>query len=187
MKSAARQLAARGFAVFPCAPFSKTPASENGFRDAVTDCAGIERLWGKRRWLNVAIATGEMSGVFVIDVDGPEGAAALKAMERAHGQLPPTLTSITPKGRHLFFAWPGERVPTSQGKLGPKIDVRGHGGCCIVPPSIHPSKTRYRWEDATTPIAVAPDWLVGGGAEGSGGPPPPPRGAPGREAGGPPP
>lgn len=160
MKSAARQLASRGFAVFPCAPFSKIPASDNGFRDAVTTREGIERLWGKRRWLNIGIATGEQSGVFVLDMDGPEGAASLAALESAHGPLPPTLESVTPNGRHLFFAWPGQRVPTSQGRIGPKLDVRGDGGCCMVPPSIHPSKQRYRWADENAAIAPAPEWLV---------------------------
>ena len=116
MKSAARQLTTRGFAVFPCSPFSKIPANENGLRGAVTTHEGVEELWGKRRWLNVAIATGTPSGVFVVDVDGPQGAAALAAMERAHGPLPPTLESATRNGRHLFFAWPGQRVPTSQGQ-----------------------------------------------------------------------
>jgi hypothetical protein len=30
----------------------------------------------------------------------------------------------------------------------------------MVPPSIHPTKTRYRWRDETAPVVSAPDWLV---------------------------
>ncbi|MGE4043347.1 MAG: bifunctional DNA primase/polymerase [Acetobacteraceae bacterium] len=159
MKAAALDYVARGFAVFPCYPRTKIPATEHGLRDAVSDRAGVNRLW-KRRGYNIAIATGERSGVIVLDVDGPEGEASLAALQASHGALPVTLESSSGNGRHLYFRHPGRPVRNSTAKIGPKLDIRGDGGCVTVPPSIHPSGRRYAWVDEGTPIAEAPEWLV---------------------------
>ena len=161
MKSAALAHVARGFAVVPCWPRKKRPATDNGLKDAVTDAAGVERLWAKRIPYNIAAVTGAVSGVFVVDIDGPDGAANLRALEEQHGALPPTLVCLTGKGSHLYFRHPGVRVrPNSNGKVSKGIDIRGDGSMAMLPPSIHPSGTRYRWVVPDVPIADAPAWLL---------------------------
>jgi hypothetical protein len=63
---------------------------------------------------------------------------------------------------HFYFRWPGILVRNSASKVAPKIDVRGMGGYCLAPPSMHPSGRRYTWSvDSADTIADAPAWLIG--------------------------
>ncbi len=90
---------------------------------------------GGRRYpnANVAIATGAISGLVVIDIDGPDGEASLATLP----PMPETRIVQTGRGRHLYFAHPGGAVPNSAGKLGKGIDVRGDSGYVVAPPSRH--------------------------------------------------
>ena len=75
--------------------------------------------------------------------------------------MPPTVESITARGRHIFFKWPGWDIRNSVGALAPGIDVRGNGGYVVVPPSVHPSGRRYTWSvDSANAFAAAPQWLL---------------------------
>src|SRR5665811_1384776 len=99
---AALDYAARGLPVFPCVPRDKTPATKRGFHDATMNPATIRRWWLATNY-NIGIRTGAASGVFVIDIDGNDGAASLYALEAEHGALPATPEVITARGRHLWF------------------------------------------------------------------------------------
>jgi len=168
-------LAKRGMAVFPCWPQTKRPATANGLKDATTDTDAIEQWWHREPHYNVALATGAVSGVFVIDVDDADAECALRKLEAEHGGLPPTVETITARGRHLYFRL-SVPVRNSAGKVAHGIDVRGDGGYVLAPPSIHPSGRAYAWSvDSHSALATAPDWLLARIAEptnGSGTPPP---------------
>lgn len=122
----------------------------------------IRHWWGLEPRCNVAVATGAISGIFVIDVDGLGAEAELDKLEREYGELPPTVAAITPRpGRHIYFRMPDVPVSNSAGKIAPDIDVRGDGGYVLAPPSIHPSGRPYAWSvDSAGTIAAAPDWLL---------------------------
>jgi hypothetical protein len=163
MKQAALALALRGLAVFPCWPNKKTPVCRHGLKEATTDAAIIEAWWNAYPIANVAVATGRVSGAFVVDVDvkgGRDGEADLRALEAAHGKLPPTIEAVTPtKGRHVWFRMPEHPVPNSVGMLAPGLDIRGDGGYVLVPPS-QINGARYEWSvDSAGEFAYAPDWL----------------------------
>jgi hypothetical protein len=93
--------------------------------------------------MNMAVITGVISDVVVIDADDP---AALRWCTR-HFPYTPWQTE-TARGFHLWYRHPGVRVPnrarleTGQGRLA--IDVRGDGGFVIAPGSIHASGAEYR-------------------------------------------
>ena len=89
----------------------------------------------------------------------PTGRAALAELERAHAPLPTTLTAATGRGRHLYFDAGQHRIRNSAGRLGPGLDVRGHGGIVTVPPSLHASGHRYQWRIRQRP-APLPIWLA---------------------------
>ena len=118
------------------------------------------------RWprANLAVITGSISGIVVVDVDPKNGGdRSLAALEARHGGLPATIEAITGGGgRHIYFAHPGREVRNRIG-LAPGIDLRGDGGCIIVPPSVHPSGSRYRWKSGHAPgqvdLAALPVWL----------------------------
>jgi hypothetical protein len=161
MQAAALDLARRGLAVFPCQPRGKEPACSNGLLAATTDFARITRWWGCIPDLNIGIATGAASGVFVLDVDGTEGEQSLRQLEQSNGALPPTVEAITGKGRHCYFRI-GEHgaVRNSASQIAPGLDIRGDGGYVIAPPSTHPSGRAYAWSvDSEPDYADAPDWL----------------------------
>lgn len=106
---------------------------------------------------NVGIVTGAISGVVVLDVDGPEGQVSL----RAH-HLSPTPTVATGNGMHLYFRHPGRPVSNFARRL-PGLDFRGDGGYVMAPPPIHPSGRRYAWVEGLSPwdveLAPLPDGL----------------------------
>jgi putative DNA primase/helicase len=141
--------AARGWLVFPCLPSDKRPATPRGFHDATTNSATIARWWGARPY-NIGIATGPLSGLWVLDLDGPEADLG--------GELPATLEASTGRGRHLYFA-DRTGLPSSAGRIAPGVDARGVGGYVVGPPSLHSSGTRYAWRN-DLPLAPVPDWLV---------------------------
>lgn len=122
---------------------------------------------------NVGIATGAVSGFWVLDTDGEAAEAALQALCDVHGPLPLTPQQVTGNGVHRCFAWdPAHPVRNSQGKIGPNIDVRGDGGYIVAPPSVHPGDPVkgippgriYAWALGRSPdelpFAPAPDWLL---------------------------
>jgi hypothetical protein len=153
--------AKRGLHVFPCQPRGKVPACARGVSDATTDHNLIAKWWDAIPDCNIGAACGEKSGIFVVAIDAGEAEAALAQLEKLHGALPPTVESITPRGRHAFFSWPDRVVKNSASKVGPNIDVRGQGGYVLVPPSIHPSGRPYAWSvDSASIFAAAPDWLL---------------------------
>ena len=158
--NAAVAYATRGFAIFPCLPRGKAPATQHGYRGASKDLAQISAWWHQNPSYNVAVATGPASKVFVLDVDGLDAETSLRKLEEQHGALPGTVESITPRGRHIFFRCENSTIRNSAGGLAPGLDIRGDGGYCVLPPSIHPSGRLYVWSvDSADHFAEAPDWL----------------------------
>ena len=106
---------------------------------------------------NIGIVAGPVSGIVVLDVDGEEGDATLKEL----GQLPPTPTVKTGKGRHYYFRQPSFTV-NNRVRLMPGLDIRGAGGYVVAPPSRHENGRQYEWEVdlAQAPFAEVPQWLV---------------------------
>jgi hypothetical protein len=149
-----------------CSSPAKHPTTRQGILDASTE-ERLARIWWERHpGRGVALATGEPSGVWVLDLDGEEGKRTFLALQEDHPPLPRTPASRTGGGGfHLFFRMPGDRdVRNSAGKLGHGIDVRGTGGYVLLPPSGHVSGRRYQWVAGRSPddlqVALAPIWLL---------------------------
>src|SRR5262245_6877730 len=116
---AALAFAARGMHVFPCIPRGKTPATARGVKDATIDQIVIDAWWRANPNYNVAIATGRVSNIFVVDVDGVDAEAELRKLEAEHA-LPATVEVITGNGRHLYFRYPtGTTIGNSVSKIAP--------------------------------------------------------------------
>lgn len=164
--------ARRGWPVFPCKPDKrKSPLTKHGFKDATTDEAQVEAWWLKWPWAAIGLATGEKSGVLVLDVDLPkpkkdgtptaDGREILASLEACYGDLPKTLESKTGSGgRHIFFKYPPySDITIGSNNPGESLDFRGEGGYVILAPSAHYSGNQYEWTvDAA--IADAPDWWL---------------------------
>jgi hypothetical protein len=157
-------LASRGLFVFPCKEREKQPAVKNWQKLATTDTSKLVHWFEQFPNANWAVATGALSNVFVLDVDGEQGLTTLHQMLAEHSDepQPDTLGVKTARGWHLYFAWPSAgSVPNSVGKIGPGLDIRGSGGYVLAPPSVHPSGHVYHWlagEDRS--LQAAPAWLL---------------------------
>jgi hypothetical protein len=163
MLAAALKLAERGFAVFQVMPHDKVPVMNGGFKNATRNPKVIEDWWRSWSNCNVGIACGAPSSVFVVDVDVKgDGEKSIRQLESEHGELPPTVESVTPSGgRHLFFRYPGFEVGCSVGKIASGVDIRGTGGYVVAPPSIGKNVRRYYWSvDSAGAFADAPVWLL---------------------------
>jgi hypothetical protein len=144
--------------VFRLKPNDKVPMSgSHGFKDATTDTKKIQKWWRLTPDANIGVATGAVSGVVVIDVDGPDGEASLAKLEDQHGPVPVTFTVRTPRGRHVYVRHPGGKVKNSAGKLGPGLDIRGDGGYAVLPPSVRPDGP-YTVERPAELAELPPSW-----------------------------
>ena len=166
-----RQAASRGLRLLPlCRPDdSSRPEKERGkaplllkwqYR-ASADVAQIEAWAVQFPGCNWGMATGRGSGIFVLDIDGEPGIAALYSHAQEGRELTATLTVCTGRGQHLYFRYPqGWTIRNSAGQLSERLDIRGEGGYVVIPPSIHPSGALYAYVDQSAPIAEAPQWLL---------------------------
>jgi hypothetical protein len=152
----ARTLAEQGVAVFPLKYQAKEPDTWRGFYDATTNPATLKRWFGGNFKRNLAVRTGQASGVWVLDIDDP---GALTALEARHGALPSTRRSQSSRGLHLWFKTTAIPIPSSTGRVALGIDVKAECGYVVVPPSIHPDGPAYRWINHE-PIVEAPSWLL---------------------------
>jgi len=148
-----------------CSSPGKHPRTQNGVKDASKDLRIITDWWQKWPDANIGIATGRESRFFVLDVDGQDGADSLYQLVSIHGRLPDTVESLTGSGgRHILFQYPADMVVGNKVALSPGLDIRGHNGYIVAPPSNHISGKQYNWEASSRPVevatAVAPEWLL---------------------------
>lgn len=162
--TAARQYMSAGWEVLPVA--GKIPATINGVYDASGELRKVPIWYERHPGRGVALATGRASGVWVLDLDQPDGLATVAELQEQYDKLPVTLTSRTGSGGyHLFFQLPQDsNVRNSAGRVGDGIDVRGTGGYVVLPPSPHPDGQRYQWVRGRgfgeiEPVE-APAWLM---------------------------
>src|SRR5665811_88438 len=105
MIRAALTLARKGLHVFPCRPLVPRPATANGLKDATTDLDLIRQWWRQEQRYNVAVTTGERSGIFVIDIDGLDAECELRKLEACllyTSDAADALTRVDLGGRRLI-------------------------------------------------------------------------------------
>src|SRR5215218_3117446 len=108
-------------------------------------------------WPGVGIVTGGLSGILVLDVDGPEGEAELK--KRGHPLTPMVRTAGG--GLHLYFKHPEKDIRTGI-RVAPGLDVKASGGYVVAPPSLGPNGKPYEWIVGLEEVDPAdpPEWLT---------------------------
>ncbi|MBC8422882.1 bifunctional DNA primase/polymerase [bacterium] len=146
-----------------CTSPGKHPRTKRGCKDATTDERRIRAWW--KRWpdANVAIATGQGSGLVVIDVDPRHGGDDSWETLQHELELPATWEVRTGGGGvHAYFSYPeGAAITIGASVLGPGVDHRGNGGYVVAPPSNHASGGTYFWDVLEgEPLAELPDALV---------------------------
>jgi hypothetical protein len=139
------------------------------YQTSAADETTITQWWSRWEQANVAIVTGAVSGLVVLDIDVAHGGDdSLHVLQMAHGKLPETPMVLTGGGgQHYYFAHPGDRSISGGSGFSAGVDLRADGGIVIAPPSVHASGRSYEWEVssdiADTPLAPMPplvEWLV---------------------------
>ena len=127
---AALALADKGRAVFPMNRH-KHPVCPHGVKDATRDPAAIRCLFAAHGAVLVAVATGEPSGISVLDIDRQHNGATWWSTNR--DKLPATFCYRSRSGGlHLWFLHrPGLRTCT----LSEGVERRGEGASAIFWPS----------------------------------------------------
>lgn len=129
-----------GFSIIPLEPRGKKPLIPWAeFQKRLATEAEVRSWWAKTPDANIGIVTGKVSGIGVVDLDGPEGIAEGRRLG-----LTSPLISLTGRGQQLFYSHTGELICNSVKKY-PGVDVRGDGGYVAAPPSVHPNGKRYSW------------------------------------------
>ncbi len=172
----AQDYARRGWAVLPlhtvvngkcscnksgCGSPGKHPLLSNGVTGATTDLETIAAWWGKTPWANIGIATGQRSGIAVVDVDVRNG-----GMDHlAELNLPDTLTVRSGSGGlHFYFELRHPlRSRHGQKAVAQGIDLQADGVYVVAPPSQHMQGT-YQWLNQL-PLASLPPSVLGGSSE----------------------
>lgn len=138
----------QGYSVIPIAVNSKRPLIKwEEYQQRRATQAEIEAWFGKWPDANIAIVTGKISGLSIIDVDGEKG---MLSIQENHINPPTTRVIKTPRGWHLYFAYRAD-LHTGANFL-PGIDVRSDGGYVLAPPSAIDALPYYVFRD--NPVAV---------------------------------
>jgi P4 family phage/plasmid primase-like protien len=146
-----------GWAVFPLIPNTKEPLTKHGFKDASKDAEVVKRWWTEHPTANIGIATGEVSGLVVVDVDVKNGAKGVESFSSLVS-MTPTLAVETPSGgMHFYYISPG---PT-RCRIGllPGIDIKADGGYVVSPGSQIDGKA-YEWVEPDAHLVILPDIII---------------------------
>ena len=128
---------------------------------AIAERGQLDAALTANPYANIGILTGQLSGIWVLDIDPRhDGHLRLLELEAQHGPLPYTYTVRTGSGgAHYYFAMPDDFTPTNaKGMLPPGIDVRGQGGQVVAPTSV--THAGPYWVAVNAPVAAAPAWLL---------------------------
>jgi hypothetical protein len=114
----------------------------HGFYAATVDRTRIAAIFDAISDGLLAIRTGTVAGLVVVDIDPAHGGIVDPAL-----MSPTAAVSTGGGGWHLYYRHPGGRPVPSRPLPGrPGVDIKADGGYVVAPPSIHPITGRpYRW------------------------------------------
>lgn len=166
----------RGWNIFPIEPNGKRPMIVSSGIDAEGQPFDTRLKWNTfqynkiskdqvaewhEQWpeANWAVVCGQISGIVVMDVDGPDGIASL---ERHHPEMSSIQTFVqkTPRGHHLFFKHPGSGVNVKSFPILDKVDIKADGGYVVIHPSRIDGLPYIIVQDVA--LDKCPGWIVRG-------------------------
>ncbi|MBP2322399.1 hypothetical protein JOF56_002784 [Kibdelosporangium banguiense] len=127
----------------------------HGFYAATTDHTRLTAMITTNPGGLLALRTGAVSGLLVVDVDPGHG-----------GRVDPDLMTPTVAvgtgnyGWHLYYRHPGHPVTSRPLPGVDGVDIKADGGYVVLPPSVHPDTRRpYRWLAGCNQVSQMPPAL----------------------------
>lgn len=168
MLDAALAYASMGWAVLPTSKKTKRPLISGGSLSATTDADTIKRWWEEFPSANIGIATGKISGIWVVDIDIKDGKNGAKSIASEYedtytierDQLKQKTTS---GGVHLVFECPDDYEIRNKTGVLEGVDIRGEGGYIIAAPSamyVDNEWKEYQWNSLENKVYKAPEWAL---------------------------
>jgi len=150
-------------------PFCNSPGKHpiaqvvpHGVKNASKDAATISEWWTAYPKANIGVATGRVSGVVVVDVDGEPGRQKLDALLAESCETLEAVwcveTGRVDGGRHFYFRCPTSRVVQSHRDAG--LEIKSDGAYVVAPPSQHASGKIYTWTKTAEPLRELPTCFV---------------------------
>jgi len=160
-----------GFTPIPCEPRSKKPTHEWGlWQQRRPDWNELEQVWREAisrfgEDLNIATLLGKAHGLCAVDIDDPQ---AFKQARQAIGLTEDDLktwTLLSHDGGALLFRYPRSHpLPARVRNSLWGAELLGDRHLRMLPPSVHPEGTPYRWlkghEPDQIPLADIPEALL---------------------------
>lgn len=172
-----QEFSARGWKMFPvfkisdgacvcrngadCDSPGKHPMVHNGVTAATNDPMQVVWWFLNFPECNWAVATGEPSGIWVLDLDthAHDGVASLREWLDANDVVLPETYAVHTGGGGWHYYFRLEQPMKNRTGVLPGVDVRGAGGYVLLPGSNHISGMGYSVAN-DKPVAFAPRSLV---------------------------
>jgi hypothetical protein len=137
------------WSVFPLCPATKMPykgfkwVADHKLTTRLPSVAEIKNWWNYYPEANIGLATGNISGVIVFDVDD---SSAHELIDRKGTVTTVVAQTSTSDKLHYYYKLPDKLKTRSINKSDKKpICVKANGGYVQIPPSKHPSGLYYKW------------------------------------------
>tara|TARA_Y100000310_G_scaffold182236_1_gene182295 strand:- start:4616 stop:6178 length:1563 start_codon:yes stop_codon:yes gene_type:complete len=143
-----------GWSIVPVKQDKTSYVKWKDYQDRLPTKEEIIKWWETWEDANIAVITGSISNLAVIDVDEMEHKDEVDKLIPAELKFP---KSITQRGAyHYFFQCPNGNLRNNVRKIKGS-DLRANGGYIVLPPS-RGEKGKYKWQDrpSTTPIPQVP-------------------------------
>jgi Bifunctional DNA primase/polymerase, N-terminal len=153
-----RQAASRRWRLFPVQALSRFGPASAQFEVATCDLNALERLANECHDCNWALATGQASGVFVLEVSSECGRTALHSLSEEEWDCEETLQSRAGNIRYAFFRWPDGMTICNE-VIAPGLKIHWND-YVPIPPSKHFSGVSHTYLNPEADIATTPRWLL---------------------------
>jgi hypothetical protein len=155
-----RQAASHRWRLFPVPALGRFATAPDELQDAATcDFVVLEQLASECPDCNWALATGQASGVFALEVDSECGRTALHALSEEEWDCVETLQSKAGDTWHAFFRWPAGLTDRNK-VIAPGLRIRGENDFVLIPPSRYCSGVPHAYVNPDAGIATTPTWLL---------------------------
>lgn len=149
-----------GWRFLPAWSDKQLAAKHGQFFYATADLQQL-RCWARERPTGWILVTGQVSGVFALEVDGVEGLTSLLRICRDDWSWLDTRGTVAGEKRYLFFRWPsGKWEISSRPQIGEHLSIRGEGDLLLVPPSQEPQGAQHAYINPIAEIGASPVWLL---------------------------